>query len=140
MSVQLWGESDEWLPERFGDCRIDWGLVDPTVDWQRQREVLSILAGPVTEMVYRDDPLHPAHFGPWKHDWEHAWKISEGLVPDSQKRSLMLEELIRGVHGLVVSDSCWPAIAALADELAAHEFLDQDQIEQTIGFWFRQSV
>ncbi len=76
----------------------------------------------------------------WKHDWENACKISESLVPDSRKRSMMLEELIRRLHRLVESDSCWPAIAALADELAAHEFLDQDQIEQTIGFWFRQSA
>lgn len=137
-SVQLWGEADEWLPERFGDCRIDWGRVDSKIDWQRQREVLSILAGPVAEMVYRNEPLHPAHFGPWRHDWENALHISKSFVLDPQKRSLMLETLIRRLHRLIASDSCWPAIAALADELAAHEFLEQEQIEQTIGFWFRR--
>ena len=33
------------------------------------------------------------------------------------------------------SDRCWPAVAALADELLAHEFLDRDQAEQVLEFW-----
>jgi hypothetical protein len=138
-SVQLGGESDEWLPDRFGDCRIEWGNFDPTVDWQRQREVLTILAGPVAEMVYRNEPLHPAHYGPWQHDWQHASTIAQHLVADAQKRDQMLEQLVLELHPQVKNEPCWSAIAALADELATHEYLDADQIEDVIGFWFRRT-
>ena len=74
--MQLGGEADDWLPARFGECRIQWGRVDPDLDWQRKREILTILAGPVVEMVYRDEPFHPAFYGPWKHDWEQAWRTA----------------------------------------------------------------
>ena len=136
-SIQLGGDADDWLPERFGDCRISWGRVDPNVDWQRQREVLTILAGPVAEMVYRDEPLHPAHYGPWLSDWQMAWMLSETLVPDPARRTEMLGQLILQLHRHIKNEPCWPAIAALSDELTVHEFLEAEQIEETIGFWFR---
>lgn len=138
ISLQLGGEADDWLPDRFGDCRIEWGRVDPNADWQRQREVLTVLAGPVAEMVYRDEPLHPAHYGPWQHDWQLAWTIGEHLVHEVPKRTVLLEALIGQLHLQIQSEPCWSAIAALADELAAHEYLDADQIEESIGFWFRR--
>jgi hypothetical protein len=139
-SMQLGGEADDWLPQRFGDCRIAWGRVDPNLDWQIQREVLAILAGPVAEMTYRSEPLHPSHYGPWQHDWQHAWTIGQKLVSDQQQRTRMLEELVRRLHRVVESEPCWSAIAALADELAAHEYLEADQIEDVIGFWFRSGT
>ena len=74
-SVQLGGEADDWLPDRFGDCRIAWhpaGEEKIPIGWHRQREVLTILAGPVAEMVYTRQHHHPALFGPWQHDWVHA--------------------------------------------------------------------
>ncbi len=98
---------------------------------------LTILAGPVAEMVYRDEPLHPAHYGPWHSDWQMAWMLSETLVPDPARRTEMLEQLILQLHHFVKAEPCWPAIAALSDELTAHEFLEAEQIEETIGFWFR---
>ena len=51
-SVQLGGEADDFLPERFGDCVVNWGPVLAGSDWQRQREVMTVLAGPVGEMLY----------------------------------------------------------------------------------------
>ncbi len=136
--LQLGGEADDWLPDRFGDCRIVWGQVDPNLNWQQQREVLTILAGPIAEMVYRGQKLHPAQYGPWQHDWQHAWSISRALVEDPVGRARMLEKLIRQLHVYIQSEPCWSTIAALADELAAHEILDADQIEDVIGFWFRR--
>ena len=49
-------------------------------------------------------------------------------------------ELVRRLHRVVESEPCWSAIAALADELAAHEYLEADQIEDVIGFWFRSGT
>ena len=31
----------------------------------------------------------------------------------------------------------WAAIAALADELLAHEVLEEESVEDILGFWFR---
>ena len=135
--MQLGGEADEWLPERFGDCRIEWGRVDPRMDWQIQREVLAILAGPVAEMIYRNESIHPARYAPWQHDWHHAWSISQRLVSDQRQHIKLLEELLGQLRSVVQSVPCWSAIAALADELAAHEYLESHHIEETIGFWFR---
>ncbi|MGI9474330.1 MAG: cell division protein FtsH [Rubripirellula sp.] len=135
--MQLGGEEDDWLPARFGDCRINWGRVDANSDWQRKREILTILAGPVAEMVYRDEPLHPAAYGPWKDDWERAWSTAEVIAADPKRRTRLLEQLIRELHSSIKADTCWAAIAALADELLAHEALEAEQVAEVLQFWVR---
>ncbi len=135
--LQLGGEADEWLPERFGDCRINWGKVDPICGWQLQRAILTILAGPVSEMVYRGEPLHPAHYGPWQDDWRRAWNASESLKSKPELRTRFLEQMITRLLTLIRSDECWAAIAAVADELLAHESLEAEQVEDILSFWLR---
>ena len=135
--MQLGGEADEWLPARFGDCRIQWGRVDPDLDWQRKREILTILAGPVVEMVYRDEPFHPAFFAPWKHDWEQAWRTATPMWTDEKQRMAALETIIVELRRQVQMERVWAAIAALADELLAHEVLEEESVEDILGFWFR---
>lgn len=138
-SVQLGGEADDYLPERFGECRMNWGPVDADQDWHLRREILTILAGPVAEMIYRQEPLHPAHYGPWQHDWAEAFERARAFWPDRERCTGELEKIIRKLYAIVAADNVWPAIAALADELSAHETLDSDQIEQTLAFWMRHS-
>ena len=133
--MQLGGEADGWLPDRFGDCRVNWGRVDPDCDWQRQREVLTTLAGPVSEMVYRGEARDLALYGPWQDDWRRAWETSETLVSDPARRTRMLRQLLGQLEDQIRTDGCWAAIAALADELLAHETLEQDQISETLRFW-----
>lgn len=135
--IQLGGEADEWLPERFGDCRINWGRVDPTCDWQIQREVLTVLAGPVAEMVYRDDSMHPATFPPWQYDWLCAWKICGRVVADETHRRALIDRLLGDLTACIRTDACWAAIAALADELEAHESLQSDEVHDLIRFWLK---
>lgn len=135
--MQLGGEADDWLPARFGDCRIRWGQVDASSDWQRRREILTILAGPVAEMVYREEPLHPAVYGPWRHDWQRAWETAEAIWPDVQQRMRSLENVILELRRQVRQETCWAAIAALADELIAHEMVEEDRVEEVLAFWIR---
>lgn len=134
-SMQLGGEADDWLPDRFGECRIAWGRVDPESDWQRQREVLAILAGPVAEMVYRGERPSPGHYGPWNDDWTRAMAICESFVPDPQQQLKLLEQTIEYLTKHLKSECCWAAVAALADELLAHETLDDDQTSNVLSFW-----
>ena len=138
-SLQLGGEADDWLPDRFGDCRIHWGKVDPNCDWQRHREILTILAGPVAEMVYRGEMLHPAVYQPWQDDWRRAWAASEILTPNPERRGRLLEQMIGQLADRIRCEPCWAAIAALADGLLAHEFLDRDQVAEILGFWLHES-
>ncbi len=133
--IQLGGEANDFLPDRFGDCLINWGPVNPAWSWQRQRELMTILAGPVAEMIYRGEPLHPAGFGPWKADWQQAWYLCESSVADPQVRTMLLEQLIRELHQEMASDLCWAAIAAVADELLAHEYLEHEQLIDALRFW-----
>ena len=134
-SVQLGGDDD--LPARFGDCRVNWGPVDASCDWQRLREVMTILAGPVAEMIYRSEPLHPAHYGPWLDDWRMAWESAESVAANPATRTRLLERVIADLYRRMKQEPCWSAIAAVADELQAHEHLDEEQLDETLGFWLR---
>ena len=135
--MQLGGEVDDWLPERYGECRIQWGKVDRDLAWHYKREILAILAGPVAEMVYRDEPRHPAVFGPWKYDWDQAWQAAALIWADEKQRTRGLENLILELRQKIRMDPVWAAIAALADELIAHESLDEERVEEVLSFWFR---
>lgn len=136
-SIGMYAEADEWLPERFGDCRVNWGRVRADCDWQAQREILTILAGPVAEMIYRGEDMHPALFPPWQHDWQWAWTRSARLFREPNKRKGFLEATIASLKQHLNHDLCWAAIAAVSDELLAHEYLDEDQLEDTLAFWIR---
>ncbi|QDT13871.1 cell division protein FtsH [Planctomycetes bacterium K23_9] len=132
--VQLGGEADDDLPERFGDCLVNWGRVSSECSWQRQCELMTILAGPVAEMIYRGERLHPAHYGPWQGDWQQAWMHCPP-VKDDRSRTLILEKMIVELHQRLSDDQCWAAIAAVADELLAHEYLDEEQLSGALEFW-----
>ena len=132
--IQLGGEADDNLPERFGDCQINWGRVGADCDWQLERELLTIMAGPVAEMIYRGEKLHPAYFEPWKLDWQQAWARC-GHIPDPHRRTLFLENLVQHLHEKLSLDNNWAAIAAVADELLAHEYLEQEQLDDALQFW-----
>ena len=137
--IQLGGEAEGSLPGQFGDCLVNWGPVSNVCSWQIQREIMTILAGPVAEMIYRGEPLHPAHYPPWQNDWHQAMETCKSSVADPKLRSRLLEEMVRYLHRELSSDSCWAAIAAVADELLAHEYLEQEQLTDALDFWLGRS-
>ena len=134
-SVSLGGDSGEDLPQRFGDCRVNWGPVDANTDWQLQREIMTLLAGPVAEMSYRGEKLHPAFFGPWTEDWRLAFQRGEVIARNPELRTRALEQLIVHLHGQMKLDDCWAAIAAVADQLLAHEYVEEERLAETLAFW-----
>ena len=132
-SIGLYAEADDFLPERFGDCHVNWGRVDPNANWQIQREVLTILAGPIAEKIYRGESLHPATYLPWRYDWELAVTRS-GQIENLQQAKFLAAALAL-LESRLREDRCWAAIAAVADELLAHEYLDGEQLAGTLAFW-----
>ncbi|WP_231615535.1 cell division protein FtsH [Novipirellula artificiosorum] len=133
--VRLGSMIDDDLPRRFGDCIVNWGAVHPACDWQTQCEIMTILAGPVAEMVYRGERLHPASFAPWQSDWHQAVQRSARYFSTPLKQVRFLESVMVVLHQKISADSFWAAIAALSDELLAHEALDHDDVVATVSFW-----
>lgn len=123
--------------ERHGEVRIAWRRQGVTEREHCEREVLVALAGPVAEMVYRGETPHPATVAEWSDDWDRAWKAAEPLIPDRRRRLAFLEEATRKVYEVVEQDEAWAAIAALADELLAHETLEAAAIHEVLRFWMR---
>jgi hypothetical protein len=137
-SLGMYAEADEVLPERFGDCRVNWGRVRADCDWQVQREILTILAGPVAEMIYCGEPLDLATHGPWQHDWQWAWARSAQLFQPPEQRIAFLRAVLMSLKQSLSDDWCWAAVAAVSDELLAHEYLDGEQLIDTLSFWIRR--
>ena len=133
--IQLGGETVDHLPDQFGDCLINWGPVSSKCNWQTHRELLTILAGPVAEMIYRGEKLHPATFGPWQQDWQQALARCTNFLSDETACIAFLERLILDLYEKLSDDSAWAAIAAVADELLAHEYLEQEQLDDALQFW-----
>ncbi|TWU45785.1 hypothetical protein Q31b_09610 [Novipirellula aureliae] len=133
--VRLGSMIEDCLPNRFGDCMINWGRINDRCCWQLQREVMTILAGPVAEMIYIAERLHPAHHGPWKSDWQQAAERSAESFSDPEKQTRFLEAVIVTLHEKMSGESFWAAVAAISDELLAHESLEHEQIAETVSYW-----
>jgi hypothetical protein len=86
-------------------------------------------------MIYRGEPLHPGFVAEWAHDWRQAWDAAEPMLPEELQRLAFLEEAARQLYQLLHRDEHWSAIAALADNLLAHETLEQENIRELLGAW-----
>jgi hypothetical protein len=124
-------DNDE-LPKRHGDVRVRWSFVP---SWRTQ--VLVALAGPAAEMVFTQMPLHPGFVQEWSEDWKIAWEWSRKASSDDRKRLVLMEQLAVELYKVFRRDDVWNAVAAVADELLAHEAIYEEQIEETIRFWLR---
>lgn len=122
-------------PARYGDAQIEWAVNACSARELRLRKARTALAGPVAEMVYSGEPFHPAFVAEWRLDWEQAVLELQPLQANPQQLTAWLEETVRELHRLVRHEPVWPAVAALADELLAHETLDEEQILATADFW-----
>jgi len=93
------------------------------------------LGGPVAEMLYQGDRLHPGLVAHWRGDWETAWTAAGRQWPDERRRLAMLEHLTAELHRILGQPDLWQTIAALADELQAHEVLEGDEVHEVIEQW-----
>ncbi len=122
-------------PDRFGEVQVAWQRQGQATREFHNKLVLVALAGPVAEMIYRGEPLHPGFVAEWSSDWATAWQAAEPIMPDTKKRLAFLEEAVRQVHALFSRDEHWAAIAALSDNLLAHETLEEPEIQDILDAW-----
>jgi hypothetical protein len=126
-------------PERFGDTQVLWVVARYSAKELCRCKLQTALGGPVAEMIYLGEPYHPAFVPQWSADWLYAVSQMTQTLPaaDRSPARVMqeLEQQTRELHRALRQDHVWAAIAALADELVAHETLERDAIRDSLAFW-----
>ncbi len=126
---------DDDGPQRHGDTQIEWPLDRFTDEEFAAKATQVALAGPVAEMIHRGDPYHPGLVPEWAADWQEAWRASETLFPNERKRLAYLESQTFELYQRLYRDEHWAALAAIVDDLLAHERLDGSDVEQVLSVW-----
>lgn len=126
---------DDDGPAREGDTQVLWRRAGISEKEFAKKVVQVSLAGPVAEMIYSGDPYHPGMVAEWAADWREAWEAAMVLHPGERQRLEYLEQISIQLYHRMKGDDLWPALAALADNLLAHETLDQEQIEEIAEEW-----
>ena len=119
-----------------GHVEIRWSAGSSIAD-----QLAVVLAGPVAEMIYRSEPLHPGLVPEWSEDWKQAWTLARSSSRSSSGSDVrclaMLEQIVAKLYHTFSQDRYWAAIAAVQDLLLAHEEIDHDQIEYEVKAWLQ---
>jgi hypothetical protein len=86
-------------------------------------------------MIYSGEPYHPGLVAEWADDWHNAWEAATALHLDERKRLRYLEEVSVQLYHRLKRDDLWAALAAIADNLLAHETLEGEQVEEIVAEW-----
>jgi len=133
-SVTITPDQDDG-PVRHADTQIEWDHAAFDTKTLHERMVLVALAGPVAEMIYRGDAYHPGFVAEWASDWRLAWSAAATLVPDEKARLAFLEQVTSEAYTRLTRNKNWAALAAIADELSAHEWLEGDIVHDVVNAW-----
>lgn len=122
-------------PQREGDTQVLWRRSRDGVKEFAKKAIQVSLAGPVAEMIYTGEPYHPGHVAEWAADWMEAWTEAAHLHADERRRLAFLEEVSVRLYHQLKDDTLWSPLAALADNLLAHETLEHEQVEEIVREW-----
>ena len=133
-SVTITPDNDDG-PDRYGDVQVLWQH-DQFTERELCENMLRVaLAGPVSEMIHRGEPLHPGFVAEWSTDWAEAWNTAAALHTDDKRRLAYLEKTTVELYRTLERDDHWAALAAVVDNLLAHETLEGEQVEEIIAQW-----
>lgn len=118
-------------PRRHGETRIAWPRTPGDERRQALRELQVALAGPVAEMIYRDEQYEPELIQEWWADWLIASQNVRRIVPGAgpERIEATLAETVHELVRTLSHDAPWAAIAEIAAQLEAHETLEQDRLD-----------
>jgi ATP-dependent Zn protease len=122
-------------PQREGDTQVLWRRSRDGAKEFAKKAIQVSLAGPVAEMIYTGEPYHPGHVAEWAADWTEAWAEASHLHADERRRLAFLEEVSVRLYHKLKDDTLWSPLAALADNLLAHETLEHEQVEEIVREW-----
>ncbi|MDF1811728.1 MAG: hypothetical protein P1V20_05925 [Verrucomicrobiales bacterium] len=128
-------EEEDELPGRTGEIRVVW----PEGRWSEAelavREIKVALAGPMVEMIYDGTQFAPEFLEEWHYDWQLAVDRANEFLPRNKS---VAQHLARFAHELLTffeRDDVWAAVAALADELEAHQSLEPEDVDEVLAAW-----
>lgn len=122
-------------PERHADIQVEWPLGRFSEEELYGKMVMVALAGPVAEMIHSGQPYHPGFVAEWAADWKIAWEAAAPLMPSDRRRLAYLEQSTVNLYRLLNRDEHWAALAAIVDNLLAHETLEGDDVEEIVSHW-----
>ena len=122
-------------PDRYADIQVEWPLGRFTDRELYGKMVMVALAGPVAEMIHSGEPYHPGFVAEWTADWKVAWEAAAPLMPSDRKRLAYLEQSTVNLYRLLNRDEHWAALAAIVDNLLAHETLEGEDVEDIVSHW-----
>jgi hypothetical protein len=137
-SMALGGEPDDILPARFGDCRIEWSAKNIDLLTQSGREAMTLLAGPVAEIISEGGLVEPSMLGPWQMDFQCAIEAVTQITSDSKQSTILIRQIMSTLDDFLRRQAVWAAVSQLATELDAHEELDAETIADVLSFWLRR--
>jgi ATP-dependent Zn protease len=88
-------------------------------------------------MIHSGEPYHPGFVAEWAADWKTAWEAVAPLIPAERRRLVYLEQATVKLHRLLQQDEYWAALAAIVDNLLAHETLEGEEVEDIVRQWLR---
>lgn len=154
LNLTAYHEAGHAVMARFLGGRVTWVTLEPEFesgkygitqvvwpsDWFEtktgcEQAAMVALAGPAAEMIHLGEPFHPATVVEWSEDWRQADEALRSWIKQEPARFVALEHIARLVVNHFYQDSVWAAVAALADELDAHETLEQEAIEEVLNVW-----
>ena len=136
-SVTIDPDNDDG-PKRTGDTVILWNRRRFSQRDMAEKGAWVALAGPVAEMVYSQKPFHPASVAEWRQDWETAFECLEH-VASIPHRMAQLEKYTIELYEAFQNDNHWAAIGAIADNLLAHETLDEEMVQEIVEAWLGEA-
>ena len=122
-------------PDRFADVQVEWPRYKMSDRDFYEKSILVALSGPVAAMIYTGHPFHTATVAEWSSDWATAWNAAANLIDDKSRRIAFLEQITRQIYQLLHDDQNWQTVAAIVDELSAHETLDGDDVAEVYRTW-----
>lgn len=123
-------------PQRYADIQIEWPRGQFTDRELHERSIKVALAGPVAEMIHTGEPYHPGFVAEWAADWKLAWEAA-AVISSERKRLDYLEKTTMQLYRLLSRDDHWAALAAVVDNLLAHETLEGEAVDEILRQWLR---
>ena len=121
-------------PKRYGDTIVLWSKRRFTDREMAEKSAMVALAGPVAEMIFTEQPFHPATVAEWQNDWLMALQAMQHIA-EPQRRLASLEQTTVELYEVFREDHHWAAIGAIADHLLAHETLDWEMLQEAVEPW-----
>ncbi|MDF1751364.1 MAG: hypothetical protein P1U89_01180 [Verrucomicrobiales bacterium] len=128
-------EEDELFPDRSGEIRVVWPEGNCSERELGVKEIKVALAGPIVEMIYDGTKFAPEFIEEWHYDWKLAVDRAREFLPKNKPVALHLAHFANELLAFFERDDVWAAVAALADELEAHESLEPEDIDDVLRAW-----